>query len=146
MLGVSTRSFFSSAARGATVGAAVVAAAYLAYRFAEAYARADSNNYTNSADALGVMAVVGLGCGLPFCYVTGGVFARLSQLPRPWLVSLGGLAVGSVLACAVRAAGIGWTLLAVLFAYACVAVAIAGMVLPERSATRPVNPPKPGPL
>jgi hypothetical protein len=128
MLGMSTRAFFGFAARGASAGAAVVVAVYLAYRLAEAYARADSNNYTNSADALGVMTVVFTGCGLPFCYLTGVFVARLSRLPRPWLVSVGGLAAGAVLGCGVRAAGIGWAVLAVLLAYASAAVAAAVMV------------------
>ncbi|MFB9544731.1 hypothetical protein [Micromonospora sagamiensis] len=130
---MSTRAIFGLAARGAGVGAAVVAAAYLAYRFAEAYAQADSNNYTNSADALGVASIVFLGCGLPLCYLTGVTIALLSRLPRPWLVSAGGLAAGTVLGCGVRPAGIGWTVLTVLSAYASAAVAAALMV---RSARR----------
>ncbi|WP_285788616.1 hypothetical protein [Micromonospora sp. NBRC 101691] len=129
---MSTRAIFGLAVRGAGVGAAVVAAAYLAYRFAEAYARADSSNYTNSADALGVLSIVLLGCGLPFCNQTGLVVALLSRLPRPWLVSAVGLAAGAVLGCGVRPAGIAWTALAVLLAYAAAAVATAVMVRSTR--------------
>ncbi len=107
---------------------------YLAVRLAAAYARADSNNYTNSADALGVMSVVFFGCGLPSCYLIGVLVARLSRLPWPWLVSAAGLAVGAALGWAVRAAGIGWTVLALVLAYASAAVT-AAMLVPSARAS-----------
>jgi hypothetical protein len=135
---MSTRSIVADAARGAVTGVAAVAGGYLAYRLAEAYARGDSNNYTNSADAAGEFAIIFLACGLPFGLLAGYLSARLSRLPRPWLVSIIGLAVSSVLLCGAGGQGMTWRLPVMILIYVSVAV-IVGTV-PSRKASATARP------
>jgi len=124
---MSTRSVFADAGRGAVTGFATVAGGYLAYRLAEAYARADSNNYTNSADAVGDFALMFLVCGLPLCFLAGYVSARWSRLPWPWLVSLVGLAASTVLICGASGEDIAWRILAMIATYVGVAMAVGAI-------------------
>ncbi|WP_027344852.1 hypothetical protein [Hamadaea tsunoensis] len=113
-----TRLLLGLAARGAAAGLAVDLAAYLVYLLAYEYARADTNDFINSADPVGDMVMVAMLVGLPLLYFTSVFAVWLVRLWAPWHHSLAALIVGGGLACPAARLGIWWAAAVMVLVYA----------------------------
>jgi hypothetical protein len=98
----------SSALRGLLVGLAACAVFALSILF--------TSSSLPTAQSGAVVLTTMIGIGLPVAFIAGTIVAWLVKLPRPWLISLAGLALTLILACTIGwlANGVAWIIPALI--------------------------------